>query len=84
MQSAKDTPARVYSRGLGKSFISDNLMEINSFEEMQGLSTTDGVIMTESSKIAAIRQGAGLMIGDYFVGFNTSSDLLFSYPAIVY
>lgn len=84
MQLAKDTPAGNYSSGLGKNFILDSLIEIDSFEEMQGLSTTDGVIMTESAKTTAIRQGAGLMIGDYFVGYNMSSDLLFSYPAIVY
>jgi hypothetical protein len=48
------------------------------------VATTDVTFVSQSAKAAAIRKGAGVMIGDYFVGVTTGSDLLFSHPVIVY
>jgi hypothetical protein len=48
------------------------------------LSTVDGGIVSQSARSAALKKGAGLMIGDYFVGVTTGADLLFSQPLIVY
>jgi hypothetical protein len=49
-----------------------------------GLNTTDVTFVSQSAKAAAIKKGAGVMIGDYFVGVTTGSDLLYSNPVIVY
>lgn len=48
------------------------------------LSTVDGSILSQSDRSVALQKGAGLMIGDYFVGFTTGTDLLFSQAVIVY
>lgn len=48
------------------------------------LSTTDVTFVSPSARAGAIRKGAGVMIGDYFVGLTTASDLLYSHPVIVY
>lgn len=48
------------------------------------LSTVDGGIVSQSARFAALKKGAGLMIGDYFVGVTTGADLLFSQPLVVY
>jgi hypothetical protein len=57
--------------------------EIPGLENLE-LSTVDGGIVSQSARFAALKKGAGLMIGDYFVGVSTGADLLFSQPLIVY
>jgi hypothetical protein len=49
-----------------------------------GLHTTDVTFVTQAARNAAVKKGSGVMIGDYFVGVTTGSDLLFSHPFIVY
>jgi hypothetical protein len=53
---------------------------------LQGLdlSTVDGSILSQADRSVALQKGAGLMVGDYFVGFTTGTDLLFSQAVIVY
>lgn len=48
------------------------------------ISTVDGGIMSQSVRLAAVKKGAGLMIGDFFVGVTTGADFLFSQPLVVY
>jgi hypothetical protein len=50
----------------------------------KALSTTDGNIISESAKAAAVKKGAGVMIGDHFVGLSISGEYSFSFPDIVY
>lgn len=52
-------------------------------EEVE-ISTVDGGIVSQSVRSAAMKKGAGLMIGDYFVGVTTGADFLFSQPLVVY
>jgi hypothetical protein len=40
--------------------------------------------VSQAARVTAVRRGAGVMIGDYFVGVTTGSDLLYSHPVIVY
>jgi hypothetical protein len=54
--------------------------ELNDLE----LSTVDGGIVSQSARFAALKKGAGLMIGEYFVGVSTGADVLFSQPLVVY
>jgi hypothetical protein len=48
------------------------------------LSTAELTFVSQAARARAIRKGAGVMIGDYFVGVTTAADMLFSHPAIVY
>lgn len=45
-------------------------------EDIMGFSTTDGHVVTYNAGTNAISSGAGIFIGDYFVGFadNALSD----------
>lgn len=52
--------------------------------ENQGVVSTDVTFVSQSARAAAVKRGAGVMIGDYFVGVTTGSDHLFSHPIIVY
>jgi hypothetical protein len=52
--------------------------------EDQGVVSTDVTFVSQSAQAAAVKRGAGVMIGDYFVGVTTGSDHLFSHPMIVY
>jgi hypothetical protein len=60
-----------------------SLQEALLLEDL-GLNTTDVTFVSQSAQAAAIKKGAGVMIGDYFVGVTTGSDLLYSHPVIVY
>lgn len=60
-----------------------SLQEAVMLEDL-GLNNTDVTFVSQSAKTAAIKKGAGVMIGDYFVGMTTGSDLLYSNPVIVY
>jgi hypothetical protein len=50
----------------------------------EGLSTIDGFMINPLEKVAALKKGAGVMVGDFFVGVTTGSDIRFSNPDIVY
>jgi hypothetical protein len=56
-------------------------LESNSFEPH---STIDGFMINPLYKLAALKKGTGVMIGDYFVGVTTGSEITFSNPEIVY
>lgn len=60
------------------------LLQEAVMQEDLGLHTTDVTFVSQSAKTAVIKKGAGVMIGDYFVGMTTGSDLLYSHPVIVY
>jgi hypothetical protein len=48
------------------------------------LPTTDGFMVPEVAKLAAVRKGKGVMVGDYFVGNPTVEELCFDEQNIIY
>jgi hypothetical protein len=48
------------------------------------MDATEVTFVSQAARVTAVRRGAGVMIGDYFVGVTTGSDLLYSHPVIVY
>lgn len=50
----------------------------------EGLSTIDGFMINPVEKVAALKKGTGVVIGDFFVGVTTGSAIRFSNPDIVY
>jgi hypothetical protein len=45
-------------------------------KEGQGLSTLDGIILTEHAKVSALEKGVGVVVGNYFVGYFNGPDFL--------
>jgi hypothetical protein len=77
---------------LASTQLSGTSVKNNSFRRRPAARMADQAVMgnaditfvSQTSKGSVIRKGAGVMIGDYFVGVTTGSDLLFSHPLIVY
>ncbi len=73
------------STGALRKFAIEKFVKTDTLLKDEGaLSTIDGFIIPESAKLAAVKNGAGVMIGGYFVGVTTHSELSFSFPDIVY
>lgn len=72
------------TESLRKSTIKKFVKNDTRLKDEDALSTIDGFIIPESAKLAAVKNGAGVMIGGYFVGVTTHAELSFSFPDIVY
>lgn len=53
-------------------------------EDIMGFSTTDGHVVTYNAGTNAISNGAGIFIGDYFVGFADNAFADAAMPFIKY
>lgn len=50
----------------------------------EALCTIDGFMINQLDKVAALQRGAGVVVGDYFVGVTTGCEISFTFPDIIY
>lgn len=66
-----------------KSLRSSAALKVDLLQPRE-IDATEVTFVSQAAMAKTLKKGIGVMIGDYFVGVTTGSDLLFSHSAIVY